>query len=117
MHAQNRALRLVDVKGQPGVDADEFQAVLGRDGHAFRRVQQDVDRQAAAEQQEGQQQEGALGRQQAAALDEGVGHAGEAVGPQNNLLGKGAVSLTLKVLHFEGCKPLVEKVFYETAIV
>jgi hypothetical protein len=30
---------------------------------------------------------------------------------------KGAVSLTLKVLHFEGCKPLVEKVFYETAIV
>ena len=29
----------------------------------------------------------------------------------------GAVSLTLKVLHFEGCKPLVEKVFYETAIV
>ena len=31
--------------------------------------------------------------------------------------GPGAVSLTLKVLHFEGCKPLVEKVFYETAIV
>jgi hypothetical protein len=29
----------------------------------------------------------------------------------------GAVSLTLKVLHFEGCKPLVEKAFYETAIV
>ena len=29
----------------------------------------------------------------------------------------GAVSLTIKVLHFEGCKPLVEKAFYETAIV
>ncbi|WP_242915636.1 hypothetical protein [Brevundimonas pishanensis] len=27
------------------------------------------------------------------------------------------ISLTLKVLHFEGCKPLVEKAFYETAIV
>jgi hypothetical protein len=32
-------------------------------------------------------------------------------------VGLGAVSLTLKVLHFEGCKPLVEKAFYETAIV
>jgi len=31
--------------------------------------------------------------------------------------GAGAVSLTLKVLHFDGYKPLVEKAFYETAIV
>ena len=29
----------------------------------------------------------------------------------------GAVSLTLKVLHLEGYKPLVEKAFYEAAIV
>ncbi len=32
-------------------------------------------------------------------------------------IAQGAVSLTIKVLHFEGCKPLVEKAFYETAIV
>ncbi len=30
---------------------------------------------------------------------------------------EGAVSLTLKVLHLEGFKPLVEKAFYEAAIV
>ena len=29
----------------------------------------------------------------------------------------GECGLTIKVLHFEGCKPLVEKAFYETAIV
>ena len=39
-----------------------------------------------------------------------------ACGTSRNAL-EGAVSLTLKVLHFEGCKPLVEKAFYETAIV
>jgi|GEM_PF-2790041 len=29
----------------------------------------------------------------------------------------GAVSLTLKVLHFDGYKPLVEQAFYEATIV